>query len=40
MLKKKGLFKNYIEDDQTFDDYLSEMRQNGEWGGNPEIQVN
>jgi len=40
MHANKGFFQNYIEDDQTFDEYLSEMRKNGEWGGNPEIQVN
>jgi len=30
---------HFIEDDQTFDDYIKEMKSNGEWGGNLELQV-
>ena len=39
MIDEKDFFQNYIEDDQTFDDYIREMQSNGEWGGNLEIQV-
>ena len=30
-------FKNFIEDDQTVEEYIDNMSQNKEWGGNLEI---
>lgn len=33
-------FKFFIEDDQTFEDYLEEMLKDSTWGGNLEIYVN
>lgn len=30
-------FQLFIEDDETFDDYLSRMRTHGEWGGHQEL---
>ena len=38
MEQNKDFFQNYIFD-QTFSSYLKEMRMQGEWGGNLEIQV-
>ena len=39
MIDNKDFYQNYIEDDQTFDDYIAEMIQDGEWGGNLELQA-
>jgi len=32
-------FKWFLEDDEPFGDYVSRMRQDGEWGGQLELQV-
>ncbi len=32
-------FKWFLEDDEAFGDYVSRMRQDGEWGGQLELQV-
>jgi OTU domain-containing protein 3 len=37
MKSHKEDFEPFIEDDQTFDDYVEEMSKDKEWGGNLEI---
>ncbi len=32
-------FKNFMEDDEKFEDYINKMKKDGEWGGNLEIYV-
>jgi len=39
MVENRDFYSNYIEDDQPFDSYINDMRTNGEWGGNLELQV-
>lgn len=33
----REVFEPYVEDDESFDDYLGRMRGEGEWGGNQEL---
>ena len=35
--ENKEFIKFFIEDDQTIDDYIKEMRKSGTWGGNIEV---
>lgn len=33
----RDVFEPYVEDDESFDDYLGRMRGEAEWGGNQEL---
>ncbi|CAN0126375.1 unnamed protein product [Scytosiphon promiscuus] len=35
--KNREVFEPYVEDDESFDDYLARMRRDAEWGGNQEL---
>jgi len=35
--KNSDHFRLFIEDDEPFDDYVERMRQDGQWGGHPEL---
>ena len=35
--KERAHFELFIEDDESFDEYLSRLKSNGEWGGNAEV---
>lgn len=37
MIENQDHFKFFIEDDQSFDDYIKDMSKDGSWGGNLEI---
>ncbi len=37
MVQNRPNFEPFMEDDEKFDDYIAEMRKDGEWGGNQEI---
>ena len=37
MIKHSDHFQLFIEDDEPFDDYISRMRTNCEWGGHQEL---
>ena len=37
MKARRDHFGLFIEDDEPFDDYITRMSDNGEWGGNQEI---
>lgn len=39
MAQNEDHFKFFIEDDQTFEDYLKHVSKDGIWGGNLEIYV-
>ena len=39
MRLKNDFYSLFIEDDQTFDEYLRDMANDGEWGGNLELQA-
>mmetsp|Transcript_16329 Transcript_16329/g.16053 ORF Transcript_16329/g.16053 Transcript_16329/m.16053 type:complete len:175 (-) Transcript_16329:547-1071(-) len=39
MVMNKDDFAPFIEDDQTFDDYIDTISEDGEWGGNLELQA-
>ncbi|CAM9337729.1 unnamed protein product [Hapterophycus canaliculatus] len=35
--RNREVFEPYVEDDESFDDYLERMRRDAEWGGNQEL---
>lgn len=35
--RNRDVFEPYMEDDETFGDYLGRMRGEAEWGGNQEL---
>lgn len=35
--KNREVFEPYVEDDESFDNYLGRMRGEAEWGGNQEL---
>ena len=39
MIQNRNDFEPFIEDDIPFDDYISEIEKDGEWGGNLELQA-
>jgi len=39
MLQNREDFEPFVEDDETFDDYIQEIEKDGEWGGNLELQA-
>ena len=39
MIDNKEDFAPFVEEDETFDEYIEEMRENGTWGGNLELQA-
>ena len=39
MVKNREEFEPFVEDDETFDDYIKDMRKDAMWGGNLEIQA-
>jgi hypothetical protein len=39
MKENENHFKFFIEDDETFEDYIEDMIKDGTWGGNLEIYV-
>ncbi len=38
-MKNKEYFEPFIEDDETFDDYMEDMKKEAVWGGNMELQA-
>ena len=37
IVSERDHFELFMEDDEPFDDYVSRLRTNGEWGGNAEV---
>lgn len=35
--RNREMFEPYMEDDESFGDYLDRMRGDAEWGGNQEL---
>lgn len=35
--RNREMFEPYMEDDESFSDYLGRMRGDAEWGGNQEL---
>jgi len=39
IIQEKDFYQFFIEDDESFDSYVSSMAKNGAWGGNIELQA-
>jgi hypothetical protein len=37
MRKNEEFYRNFIEDDTSFEQFLRDMSQDGEWGGHLEL---